>query len=145
MAGLRRHGTLALLVAASACADGSDTNEELPPETSEASPPAYVETGDVEAIRGRGRIRLANVARAHVEELPRLRWGSPHEGELAREFADRLNLELEIDEYPTEEAARQALLEGRVDVIVGRSGEGDDGPPQGIAYSVAFNRIPGVS
>ncbi len=145
MAALRFRAALALLVVTSACADANEATEESMPEAPEASPPtAYVETGDVEAIRRRGRIRLANVARAHVEELPRLRWGSPHEAELAREFADRLNLELEIDEYPTEEAARQALLAGRVDVIVGRSGEGGHGPPQGIAYSVAFNRIPGV-
>lgn len=104
----------------------------------------YVETGDVQALRGRGRIRFANVARAHLEELPRLRWGSPNEEALAREFADRLGLELQFQEYPSEEAARVALVEGLVDGIVGRSGTGIAPPPDEIAHSVAFNRIPGV-
>ena len=104
----------------------------------------YVETGDVEALRRRGKIRFANVARAHIEELPRLRWGAPNEEALVREFADRLGIEAQFQEFPNEEAARAALLEGLVDGIVGRSGDGSTPPPEGIAHSVAFNRIPGV-
>jgi len=145
MAAIRtRHATILTLLL-SACGDGGDPRADAapdPPVSPESE--SYVELGDIEAIRAHGRIRLANVARAHVEELPRLRWGSPHEAELAREFADRLNLELEIDEYPTEAAALRALLEGKVDVIVGRSGEGAARPPEGVAYSAAFNRVPGV-
>ncbi len=104
----------------------------------------YVETGDVEALQRRGKIRFANVARAHIEELPRLRWGAPNEEALVREFADRLGLELQFEEFPSEEAAEIALLEGLVDGIVGRSGDGVAPPAEGIAHSVAFNRIPGV-
>jgi len=104
----------------------------------------YVETGDIDALRRRGKIRFANVARAHIEELPRLRWGMPHEDELAREFADRLELELQIQEFPTDQAAQQALRDGLVDAIVGRSGDGIAPPGEGIAESTAFNRIPGV-
>jgi len=104
----------------------------------------YVETGDIDALRRRGKIRFANVARAHIEELPRLRWGMPHEDALAREFADRLQLELQIQEFATDAAAQQALREGLVDGIVGRSGDGIAPPGEGIAESTAFNRIPGV-
>ena len=149
----RRRGTrLPGIILAVALFAACDSNDQTTVEAGAARDPTprplnvdvYTETGDIEALRRRGKIRFANVARAHIEELPRLRWGMPHEETLAQEFADRLDLELQIEEFPTDEAAQQALRAGLVDGIVGRSGDGIAPPPDGIAESTAFNRVPGV-
>jgi len=128
----------------SATVDMTQLDGIVDPTLGPLSTPIYIERGDVEAMERRGRIRFANVARAHLEELPRLRWGSPSEDALAREFADRLGLELEVDEYPNEQAAVNALRDGLVDAIVGRKGTGIAPPPDGVSYSTAFRTEPGV-
>jgi membrane-bound lytic murein transglycosylase MltF len=111
-----RHLSLVALVAVCGCERLSDVADALSPDES------YVERGDVAALQKRGRLRVANVARAHIEELPRLRWGAPTEAAMAREFTDRLGLELQIEDFPSEEAAADALVQGLVDAIVGRKG-----------------------
>jgi peptidoglycan lytic transglycosylase F len=111
---------------------------------SDTTPSGYVERGDIDAIERRGRIRFANVARANIEELPRLRWGAPSEDALAREFADRLRLELDVAQYPDEQAAIDALRAGLVDGIVGRKGPEVAPPPDGVLFSTAFRTEPGV-
>ena len=105
----------------------------------------YLETGDLDEIRAHGKLRFGNVARAELEELPRLRYGAPGEGQLAREFAQRLGLDPVIDQLGSEAEAIRALLEGRVDVIVGRRGQsGQAQPPEGVVYSLPFQVTKGV-
>jgi peptidoglycan lytic transglycosylase F len=116
-------------------------------EPTRAPPPAsdgYIETGDIDALLARGKGRFAKVARAHLDDLPQLRWTSPSEDGLARAFADRVGLDLEVIEFPTEEAAVAALVAGRVDGIVGRKGVGIAPLPEGVAMSVPFRSEPGV-
>jgi membrane-bound lytic murein transglycosylase F len=104
----------------------------------------YVELGDFEAMRARGRLRFANVAVAQLDAFPRLRWGMPSGDQLARQFTDRVGLDLVIEQFTTEDEAQRALLEGRVEGIVGRSGPGIEPLPSGIAASTPFTAMPGV-
>ncbi len=124
-------------------------HEDAVPDTTnctaaEGDPEAYVDVGGLDRVRERGRIRFANVARSHLEELPRLRWGMPHERQLAQEFADRIGVEVHFEDYPGVDAATGALREGRVDVVIGHAGADGQPPMSGVAHSAAFYSAPGV-
>ena len=113
-------------------------------ETDDDAVATVSDTGDLEAMRQRGSIRYAWVARANIEELPRLATPAPGALELAQEFADRLDLEPLIQQYESDAAAFSDLLQGRVDAIVGRRGAGVGPPPEGVALSTPFQEEPGV-
>ncbi|MEJ2503868.1 MAG: transporter substrate-binding domain-containing protein, partial [Gemmatimonadota bacterium] len=124
----------------SACAGSDDGTRGGEPEDV-----AYVETGDIERLRARGRLRLGNAVRAHLDDVPALSWGSPSGDAVARTFAARLGLELEVVDYADPASARAALLEGWIDGMVSRRIEGSTAPPpDGVARSRPFRREPGV-
>lgn len=137
--------SLAMLAGCDGNDVGQDTSRNSSDSTDTTSKNTYVETGDLDEIRAVGQLRFGNVARAELEELPRLRYGAPGAGQLAREFAQRLGLDPVIDQLRDEDEAVRALLEGRVDVIVGRRGQSAQvQAPEGVVYSLPFQVTKGV-
>ena len=124
---------------------GQEPPQGVPGGSGTVSDHGYRETGDLDEIRAHGQLRFGNVARAELEELPRLRYGVPGEGQLAREFAQRLGLDPVVEQLPNEDEAIRALLDGRVDVVVGRRGQSTQIlAPEGVLYSLPFLVTKGV-
>ncbi len=106
--GLRARSALAaaLLAAALACCGCGGP-----------APSRYVETGDLQSIRERGRLRIL-MPFFEAALLPRKGYPIGHEMNLARKLARTLDLESEIVTIQERDAVLQALLEGKGDVVL---------------------------
>ncbi|MEJ2539983.1 MAG: transporter substrate-binding domain-containing protein [Gemmatimonadota bacterium] len=130
----------ALLLWTVGCGGGG----EAAPGRGEGAPDTYIETGDMDRLRARGRVRLGNAVRARLDDVPALAWGSPSGDVIARAFAARVGLELEVVDFPDVDSATRALVEGRIDGMVAREVAGSEPPSEQVALSRPFRVEPGV-
>ena len=135
---------LVTALAMASCGGGEAGSGPLDEGGAPSTETGYLEIGDIDRLRQRGRLRFGNVPRAQLDEAPPLHWGSPSGDAVARAFTMRLGLEFEVVDYPTIGAATEALIAGRVDGIVGRRGVGIHPAPESVALSRPFRVEPGV-
>lgn len=82
--------------------------------------PTYVETGDLDAITGRGQLRILVASHEQLDHLPRQGFPLDHELQVARDFAEHQGLEPVIVQLDRHSEVLPALLEGRGDLAVDR-------------------------
>ena len=92
------------------------TPEAPPPAPPE--PVAYLETGDLDAIRSHGQLRILVSEHGQIEHLPRQGDPHDHEVEVARNLAIHLGLEPVILSVPEHSDVLPWLLEGKGDLAV---------------------------
>ena len=116
------------------CGEPPARQEEPPPE----APPAwgYTETGDLQELSEHGFLRVAAQRRPDEGYLPRTAVTRPRLRELAEELAADLNLDLLVVSVESEAEALEYLLDGRVDITLGRRRRGEAQAPPGTAFTL---------
>ena len=120
----------------SSAAPGDRLSEVRPSPGSED----YIEKGDLDALRRRGRIRFVKWREPERGFLPRNGLIENPEENLAREFAEHLGLEVVTVPGSSRREAVDLLLEGRADVSLGRRTE-DVLAIEGVDLTMPFRKV----
>ncbi len=104
-----------------------------------AAPSHYVETGDLAALRRRGRLRILMPPR-HAEALAKRAFPLDLDRRLAESFARRLGLTPEVVYIPDRRLLVDALADGRGDLVVARLRPTPE-LRRRLAFSVAVDHV----